>query len=197
MIKRLFDIVCSTVGLLILSPLFIVLSLCIYKDSKGPLLFHQLRIGKNGKPFYIHKFRTMIQNAELLGERITVKNDPRITKCGKILRKYKLDELPQLFNVLKGEMSIVGPRPEVPEYVDLYPEDIKNKVLSVLPGITDLAAVEYRSENDMLLKEGDPRRDYIERILPKKLELYVDYIDKRSLLLDLSIILRTIIAIIR
>jgi len=196
MAKRIFDLVCAGLGLLLLAPLFALISLCIKLDSKGPVFFKQLRIGRFQKPFYIYKFRTMIQDAEKKGIKLTVGRDSRITRCGTILRKYKIDELPQLINVVKGEMSLVGPRPEVPEYVKYYPEQIKEIIFSVRPGITDYASLKFRNENKLLASATDPEKTYVEKILPEKLKLYVHYVQNRSLLGDILIILNTLLRII-
>jgi len=192
MIKRIFDIIFSGLGLLILSPLFLVVAILIKIDSKGPIFFRQRRVGKNGKIFKIWKFRTMINKGWQKGPLITISDqDPRITHFGKFLRKYKLDELPQLINVLKGEMSLVGPRPEVPEYVALYTSEQK-KVLSVKPGITDFASLKYINENEILSKTDNWEKSYINHIMPNKLNINLEYIKKKSLALDLIIILKTI-----
>ena len=167
---RLFDIIISIFSLLILSPLFIIIAVLIKIDSDGPVFFTQNRIGKNGKGFDLIKFRSMHTYNSANKLLLTVGDDPRITKIGAFLRKYKLDELPQLFNVLIGEMSIVGPRPEVKQYVDLYNEE-QRLVLVVRPGITDFASIKYSHENDMLKVQADPERYYIEHILPEKIKL--------------------------
>ncbi len=174
-----------------------MIAIWIKVDSPGPVFFRQVRVGQRGKEFRVFKFRTMVPDAEKLGLKITVGGDPRITRTGHFLRKYKLDELPQLFNVLFGEMSLVGPRPEVPEYVELYPAEIREKVLSVKPGITDLASLEYKDENDLLKDAENPREIYIHEIMPRKLEYYVQYVDQRTLWFDFNIILRTIVAVVR
>lgn len=197
MSKRLFDLFWTIPGLLILSPLLVSIAICIKLDSSGPVFFRQTRIGRYGRPFQVMKFRTMVIDAEKRGLRITVGHDPRITRSGRFLRKYKLDELPQLFNVFKGEMSLVGPRPEVPEYVDCYPAGLRDKVLSVKPGITDRASIEYRDENSLLAGSLDPARTYREEILPVKLRYYAQYADEQSLWLDFRLILRTLLAIMR
>lgn len=189
--KRIFDLCFSFVGLIILAPLFIAISVWIKIDSQGSIFFRQIRVGKFGKEFKIIKFRTMVENAESLGKQITVSNDSRITTSGSFLRKYKLDELPQLFNVLKGEMSLVGPRPEVPKYVCLYTSE-QRQILSVLPGITDLASIKFRNENEILAQAFDPEKVYIEQIMPNKLELNQAYICQSSILFDLYLILETL-----
>ena len=196
-VKRIFDLVFVIPGLLTLFPVFVLVAIWIKNDSTGPIFFRQVRVGKSGQPFRIFKFRTMVVNAESLGEKVTVGKDPRITRSGGFLRKYKLDELPQLINVLNGEMSLVGPRPEVPEYVAHWPEEIRDLVLSVPPGITDFASIEFRDENDMLQGASDPVEKYIKEIIPIKLGYYARYVRERSILLDFRLILRTINAIFR
>jgi len=193
--KRIFDLLLVIPGLIVLSPVFLLIFFLISRDSDGPILFRQKRVGLNGQVFNVLKFRTMIVNAEQKGAKITTSGDSRITKTGCWLRKYKLDELPQLINVLKGDMSLVGPRPEVPEYVEFYTDEQKKKVLSVLPGITDRASIEFRNENDILKNSKDPVQDYKEKILPIKLDYYEKYVDERSLWLDLKLIIKTIVAI--
>lgn len=196
MIKRIFDFICSLIGLILLSPIFVFIALWIKADSKGPIFFKQIRVGQYGKEFKIHKFRTMVNGAPKKGLAITVGQDSRITKVGRFLRKYKLDELPQLIDVLRGKMSLVGPRPEIPQYVNLYPEGVKEKVLSVKPGITDMASIEMIDENDLLAKYDDAQKAYIEIIMPEKLEYYLDYVNKKNFIYDLKIIYLTIRAIL-
>ncbi|EEH96869.1 sugar transferase [Clostridium tertium] len=191
-IKRIFDFLASLLGIIILSPILLIVAIAIKIDSKGDILFLQKRIGKNGIPFYIYKFRTMVSDAEKLGKQITVGKDNRITKVGAFLRKYKIDELPQLFNVLKGDMSLVGPRPEVPKYVELYTE-LERRVLKVRPGITDLASLRYKDENDILGKVDNPEEYYINVIMKDKLKLNLEYIEKSNLIFDISLIFKTII----
>lgn len=195
MAKRLFDILLSALGLLLLSPLLLAIALWVKLDSPGPALFRQQRIGRHGKPFAIHKFRTMRVDAPAQGPQITIGADPRITRSGAILRRYKLDELPQLWDVLRGAMSLVGPRPEVARYVALYPDDLRQLVLSVRPGITDLASIEYRDEGAVLARSSDPERSYVEEVMPAKLALAAQYVRTQSLAGDLRLILRTIKAI--
>lgn len=190
-LKRIFDIVVSFVGLVILSPLFLILAIAIARDSKGPVFFKQTRVGRNEVPFKIYKFRTMVEDAEARGMQLTVGDDSRITKVGTFLRKTKIDELPQLINVFKGEMSFVGPRPEVPKYVGLYTED-QRQVLMVRPGITDLASIEYRNESELLATADNPEKVYIEEVMPRKIELNKEYIRNMSLVYDMRIILKTI-----
>jgi len=195
MAKRAFDIVCAALGLALLAPLLLVLALWIKLDSPGPVFFRQQRVGRRGRPFLIHKFRTM--RADNAGPQITVGADPRITRCGALLRRYKLDELPQLWDVLRGAMSLVGPRPEVPRYVALYPDDMRRLVLSVRPGITDPASLHYRNESERLAAAADPEREYIEVVMPAKLALAADYVRQASLAGDLRLILSTLAALRR
>jgi lipopolysaccharide/colanic/teichoic acid biosynthesis glycosyltransferase len=189
--KRIFDLFFALAGIIILIPLFIIIAIWIKLDSPGAIFFRQTRVGQFGREFCIYKFRTMVSNAEAIGKQITVGSDRRITTSGKFLRKYKLDELPQLFNVLKGEMSFVGPRPEVPKYFALYPPN-GSDVLNVRPGITDLASIAFRKENELLATAPDPEQFYIQEIVPKKLALNMQYIDQASLAFDLQIILQTL-----
>lgn len=191
-IKRIFDFIASLLGCIILIPVFAIIAILIKLDSKGPVFFKQKRVGEYGKEFEILKYRTMVVDAEKLGKQITVGNDCRITKIGRFLRKYKLDELPQLFNVLKGDMSLVGPRPEVPKYVNLYNED-ERAVLNVKPGITDFASIEYRDENEILGSVENPEEYYINIIMKHKLQLNLKYIDNNNLFLDIKIILKTLL----
>jgi len=187
--KRLFDLCCVLPSLILISPLFLLIALWIKLDSRGSVFFLQIRIGQFGKPFKIIKFRTMCPSEE--GPSLTIGRDARITRCGHFLRQYKLDELPQLINVLKGEMSLVGPRPEVPEYVELYPDGIKEYVLSVPVGITDYASIEFRNESEILATSQRPEMDYVEKILPLKLAYHQQYVKEQSLYLDFKLILRT------
>lgn len=188
--KRIFDLIWTIIGFFILSPLFLVIMLIIKLEDGGPVFFRQERIGYKGKPFIIYKFRTMIVDADKKGSLITVGKDPRITKVGYWLRKTKLDELPQLFNVLKGEMSLVGPRPEVARYVNLYTEAQK-KVLDLIPGMTDFASIEYIDENEILARSEKPEEVYINEIMPKKIELNLKYASNISLWNDFLIIVKT------
>lgn len=191
-IKRIFDFLVSLLGIVILSPIFIIVSIAIKIDSRGSILFLQKRVGKDGKEFNIYKFRTMVTDAEKLGKQITIGNDSRITKVGAFLRKFKIDELPQLFNVLLGDMSLVGPRPEVPKYVALYNNEQK-KVLSIRPGITDMASLRYKDENDILGKVDNPEEYYINVIMKDKLSLNLEYIEKSNVFFDIYLIVKTII----
>lgn len=192
MMKRVFDIVASFCGLVALSPVLLVIVALIKASSAGSVFFCQTRVGRGGKLFRIYKFRTMIPQAEQHGDKITVGNDKRITPIGAFLRKTKLDELPQLFNVLKGDMSVVGPRPEVPEFVAEHPEDIRKIILSVRPGITDTASIEFSDEAGLLGKKSDPRQAYIDEILPLKAEHYLRYAKNNSFCGDLHIIWATL-----
>lgn len=189
--KRLFDIVCSFFGLVILSPLFIFLSLWVGLSSRGGVFYKQQRVGLNGRDFTLYKFRSMATGSDKKGLLTVGGKDSRITKAGYFIRKYKLDELPQLFNVLKGDMSFVGPRPEVRKYVDMYSEK-QRRVLSVRPGITDIASMKYRNENDLLAKAENPEQYYIDVIMPDKLALNLNYIDTRNFFRDIKLIFRTI-----
>ncbi|MGK7944885.1 MAG: sugar transferase [Microcystaceae cyanobacterium] len=194
--KRLFDIVVAFLGLMVLLPVLIPIAIWIKLDSPGSIFFRQVRVGKEGKEFEIFKFRTMVSDAEKKGKLLTVGEDPRITRSGHFLRKYKLDELPQLLNVLRGQMSFVGPRPEVPRYVSLYSEQ-QRQVLAVRPGITDLASIQFRNENDLLASVNDPENYYIETIMPHKLSLNMTYISQANLWNDLKIIVTTLFKIVK
>lgn len=194
--KRFFDWLASGVGLVLLSPLLLALAVWIKLDSSGPIFFRQERVGRGGSLFRIHKFRTMVTDAERLGLQITVGVDARVTRVGHFLRKYKLDELPQLIDVWLGRMSLVGPRPEVPHYVEYYPEDVRALVQSVRPGITDLASIEFKDENEILGKSVNPDQTYITEILPIKLFYYANYVRNRSFIGDIYIIYRTIKSIL-
>jgi lipopolysaccharide/colanic/teichoic acid biosynthesis glycosyltransferase len=192
--KRAFDFACALAGLVLLAPVLILTAVLIRLDSRGPALFFQERVGRRGRVFRIIKFRTMAIGAETRGQ-ITVGNDTRVTRVGHALRRFKIDELPQLLNVLRGEMSLVGPRPEVPRYVACYPDCVRQVVLSVPPGITDWASIEFREENALLGRAHDPERTYIEQILPVKLDYYVRYVRERSFAVDIKIIFLTLLAI--
>jgi len=195
-LKRAFDVVGSAIGLLSVSFLLLAVAVWVKLDSKGPVLFRQVRVGKDGKLFRIFKFRTMVVDAESKGMQITVGGrDPRVTRAGYHLRRLKLDELPQLLNVFLGEMSFVGPRPEVPRYVELYSARQRD-VLSVRPGITDPASLAFCDENDLLAKEPDPEKAYIEQIMPKKLAMNLEYLGRASFVSDLGLICRTVLGIL-
>ena len=195
MIKRIFDFVASFFGLILLSLLFLFIALWIKLDSKGPVFFRQQRVGLKGGGFKIHKFRTMKESSEDQG-RLTIGDDDRITQSGQFLRKFKFDELPQLIDVFIGRMSLVGPRPEVQEFIDIYPVDIKNKILSIKPGITDMASIEMANENDILGKYKNPKQAYIDIILPMKQKHYLNYVDNHNIWLDIKIIFLTLKRII-
>ena len=190
MLKRLFDIFYSLIGIIVLSPFLIIISLLVGLGSKGGIFYIQTRVGKNGKDFSLFKFRTMHTGSDKKGLLTVGARDNRITSIGYFLRKYKLDELPQLFNVLSGSMSLVGPRPEVRKYVEMY-NDEQKKVLDVKPGITDYASIEYVNENEILAKSENPEETYIREIMPDKLQLNLKYIREKSSLTDLKIIFRT------
>ncbi|NDZ13442.1 sugar transferase [Variovorax sp. WS11] len=195
MVKRVFDIIFALCALVIAAPLLVGIALWIKLDSRGSILFRQERVGLRGRSFFICKFRTMRFDPAEGGLQITIGADPRITRAGTFLRRYKLDELPQFVNVLIGHMSVVGPRPEVPRYVALYPNETRDLILSVRPGITDLASIAYRNESMDLAAVGDPEELYIRAILPAKLEHCCQYVREQSLLLDLVIVWRTAVAI--
>ena len=195
MLKRLFDLMITIPMLLLVSPFFLIIALLIKIGSNGPVFYMQTRVGLNNRDFKIFKFRTMHINADKAGLLTVGGRDPRVTPIGFFLRKYKLDELPQLLNVLFGSMSLVGPRPEVRKYVDLYNAE-QQKVLSVKPGITDYASIEYSEENDLLAKSNDPEKTYIEEIMPAKLLLNQKYIAEKSIITDLKIIWMTAAKII-
>lgn len=197
MAKRLFDWLASTFGLLALAPVLLSLAVWIKLDSPGPVFFRQERVGRGGRLFRIHKFRTMVTDAERRGLQITVGADARVTRVGQWLRKYKLDELPQLLDVWLGYMSLVGPRPEVPRYVACYPADVRDVVLSVRPGITDRASIEFKDENEILGRAADPHLAYVNEVLPIKLRYYVDYVAHRSFWSDIGIIFATVRALVR
>ena len=177
---RFFDFILSLVGLVVLAPIFIVLAIWIKIDSKGPVFYKQVRVGRNGIDFGLFKFRSMVVDADKKGLITVGGRDPRITRSGYFIRKYKLDELPQLINVLLGDMSLVGPRPEVRKYVELYTDE-QQKVLSVKPGITDYASIEYMDENEILGKSNDPEKTYIEEIMPEKIKYNMKYINNKNL----------------
>lgn len=188
--KRLFDIFASGLGLIALSPLFVVLAVWIKCDSRGPVFYRQTRVGKDNKDFRLFKFRSMRPDSDKLGLITVGGRDPRVTRSGYYIRKYKLDEFPQLINVFRGDMSLVGPRPEVRKYVDMYsPEQMR--VLSVRPGITSLASIRYRNENEILAASADPDKTYIEQVMPDKLAIDLEYVDRATLLNDIKLILST------
>ncbi len=190
MAKRLFDVAGAALALALLSPLLLLLALVVRLDSPGPALYRQERIGRHGRPFRIHKFRTMVDGAG--GLPIAVGADPRITRAGRWLRRTRLDELPQFIDVLMGDMSLVGPRPEVPRYVALYPPALRERALAVRPGITDPASLDFLDESDRLARAADPEREYVEVILPRKLQAAADYADRATLWTDLQVLARTL-----
>ena len=189
--KRVFDLTSSLAAIVLLSPLLIVFSLLILLTMGWPVFYRQWRVGRNGRHFRIIKFRSMVKNADRQGPAVTVGGDPRITRIGKILRKYKFDELPQLLNVLAGHMSVVGPRPEVPEYVAFYTDEQK-RVLSVRPGLTDPASIVYRDEESILARYDDTRTAYVEKIMPAKLRLNPAYLEKATFGGDLALVFTTL-----
>ncbi len=196
MLKRLFDIFASFFGILILLPFFIIIIFLMIVTSGFPIFYLQTRVGRNGRDFKLFKFRTMHLDADKKGLLTVGGRDPRVTSIGYYLRKYKLDELPQLFNVIFGTMSLVGPRPEVRKYVDLYTNE-QQKVLAVRPGITDFASLEFINENDLLAKSANPEQTYINDIMPAKLTLNAKYIEQHGLLVDFKIIVNTILKIVQ
>lgn len=192
MCKRALDVLLSFFSLLALSPLLLAVAVWVSCDSPGPIIFRQQRVGRGGRLFTIFKFRTMRTDTEAHGAQITVGNDSRITRAGAFLRRTKVDELPQLWNVLLGDMSIVGPRPEVPRYVALYPPLVREIVQRMRPGITDMASLAFRDESTLLGQSADPEATYVQQILPIKLRYATDYVQNQSLWLDLKIIMRTV-----
>ncbi len=193
---RFFDFILSLVGLVVLAPIFIVLAIWIKIDSKGSVFYKQVRVGQNGIDFGLFKFRSMVVDADKKGLITVGGRDPRITRSGYFIRKYKLDELPQLINVLVGDMSLVGPRPEVRKYVDLYTYE-QQKELSVKPGITDYASIEYMDENEILGKSSDPEKTYIEEIMPEKIKYNMKYIQNKNVSEYFKIIFLTLLKIVR
>lgn len=192
--KRVFDATVSAVGLMVLAVPLMVIALAVWIDSGRPVLFRQTRIGKDGKPFTMLKYRTMLTDAESAG-RLSIGSDPRVTRIGHVLRKYKLDELPQLLNVLRGDMSLVGPRPEVPEFAFVYPE--QSEVWTVRPGITDPTAVHFYNESRLLARADDPAAYYRDVLLPEKTRGYVDYVRSRTFWSDLGVIFQTLLRVVR
>jgi lipopolysaccharide/colanic/teichoic acid biosynthesis glycosyltransferase len=195
MLKRMFDLICATIGLLLLLPVFIIVGFIIRKDGR-PTFFRQERVGLNGKPFRIFKFRSMVVNAEKQGARITAGRDSRITGIGRVMRKTKIDELPQLINVFLNQMSLVGPRPELPDYVERWSKDDQNIILSIKPGMTDYASLIYSNEQAVLGVSKNPDKTYLEEVMPNKLALYRKYVQEKSVWLDLRIIIATILKLI-
>lgn len=196
MIKRIFDMAVAAAALVILGPLLLWIAWWVRREDGGPVFYRGTRTGLHGVPFRIYKFRTMVVDAEWIGGPSTAGDDHRVTRVGRFLRKYKLDELPQLINVLRGDMSIVGPRPEVKRYTDMYTDEEK-AILTVRPGITDWASIWNADEGSVLAGEADPERVYLEKIRPRKLQLQLQYVRERSFLVDLKIILLTLLALTR
>lgn len=197
MIKRIFDIIFSIFGIIITLPIWVLVVILIKTDSSGPIFYKARRVGKNGKVFKMYKFRTMVENADKLGGPSTAGDDIRLTKTGKFLKRFQLDELPQFINILKGEMSFVGPRPEVEFYINIMTEEERSKILSVLPGITDYASLWNFHEGDVLKGAEDPEKEYMEKIRPEKIRLQLKYIEEKSFLVDLKIIFKTIIKVFK
>ena len=190
--KRAFDIMVSLTGLIVVLPLLLVVAVAIKLDSSGPIFFRQRRIGREFRPFFIYKLRTMVQDAPARGMSITAGRDPRITRVGHFLRQTKMDELPQLINVLKGDMTLVGPRPEVPHYVELFRKDYE-EILQIRPGITDLASLKYRDEATILGQSENPEEEYVTRVLPEKIRLAKEYMNQSSFFFDTMLILKTLL----
>lgn len=191
MAKRAFDLFWALLGLALLSPLLLLVAAAVKLEDGGPVFFRQLRVGRGGRPFRIWKFRTMVTDAERAGRSITVGRDPRITRLGHFLRRAKLDELPQLMNVVAGEMSLVGPRPEVPQFVALYTQ-AQRAILDLRPGITDLASIKYRNESELLAQAEDPDEAYVQRIVPDKIRINLGYAAQAGLWSDFRVILATL-----
>lgn len=195
-LKRLFDILASLILLIILSPLFIIFSIMIKLDSKGPIMFKQNRVTENGRIFKIFKFRTMVENADKNGSQVTVKNDDRVTKIGKFLRKFRLDEIPQLINILIGDMSFVGTRPEVPKYVELYTDEMKATLL-MKAGVTSLASIKFKDEEKLLQMDGNIDKIYIEDILPQKMQYNLEYLKRFNFFYDIKLMFMTLFAVVK
>jgi len=191
MVKRVFDVVFSVFGFVVALPIILIIAILIKKEDEGPVFYRGSRVGKDGKIFRMFKFRTMVLNADKIGGPSTSVDDPRLTKIGKFVRSHNLDELPQFIDILIGNMSFVGPRPEVPSEVETYPEETKNIILSVKPGLTDLATLEDIHEEEILRGAKDPHQAYRELIKPKKLKLAVEYVQKKSFFLDIKILVKT------
>ena len=195
-LKRLFDILASLILLIILSPLFIIFSIMIKLDSKGPIMFKQNRVTENGRIFKIFKFRTMVENADKNGSQVTVENDSRVTKIGKFLRKFRLDEIPQLINILIGDMSFVGTRPEVPKYVELYTDEMKATLL-MKAGVTSLASIKFKDEEKLLQLDGNIDKIYIENILPQKMQYNLEYLKRFNFFYDIKLMFMTLFAVVK
>ena len=195
--KRVFDLLGAAIALILLWPLFVAVALWIKLDSPGPVMFRQQRVGRHGRLFAIHKFRTMVADAPQRGPQLTLGDDPRITPAGAFLRRSKIDELPQLLDVLAGHMSLVGPRPELPAYVAHYPAELRDRVLAVRPGITDPVSLDFADESVLLARAADPEREYIEVLLPQKLRAAAAYAERATLWTDLVVIGRTVCLLVR
>jgi lipopolysaccharide/colanic/teichoic acid biosynthesis glycosyltransferase len=193
--KRTVDIAAAAIALLVLLPVLLVVAAAVKLDSAGPVLFRQVRVGRRFRPFFIYKFRTMVVGADCRGPAITSSCDARITRLGRVLRLTKIDELPQLLNVLKGQMSLVGPRPEVPKYVEMFRDDFA-EILQARPGLTDLASLKYRNEAETLAQAAQPEREYVTRILPDKIALSKEYLQRASLAFDVMLIARTLAVVV-
>jgi lipopolysaccharide/colanic/teichoic acid biosynthesis glycosyltransferase len=196
MTKRLFDLVFALTGLIVLAPVFLIVALLIKLDSPGPTFYRGERVGKDGVPFAMYKFRTMVVDADRMGAALTCDGDPRVTRVGRFLRRWKIDESPQLINVLRGEMSLVGPRPEAACYVEHYTAR-QRRVLSVRPGITGLTQVRFPHEETLLRNSPDVAAEYVETIMPQKLDLDLEYVESQTLLLDTRLIVRTVLSVLR
>jgi len=194
-VRRILDVLVAAVGLVLTSPVLLAAAVAVRLDSPGPAIFRQRRVGLGGESFDILKFRTMREDAESLGAQLTIGADPRVTRVGKFLRAWKIDELPQLINVLRGEMALVGPRPEVPRYVDLYTPE-QRQVLRARPGITDPASIQFRSESEFMARQEDPERYYREVLMPLKLQINLDYLARRTLASDFGILVETAKAVV-
>lgn len=194
--KRIFDLILSIPSLIILSPVYLLSAILIKLDTRGPVLFSQDRVGRNGKPFRLYKFRTMVKDAANIGPPVTTADDPRITKTGRLLRKFKVDEMLQVINIVKGDMSVIGPRPEIKKYVDMFKEDYE-QVLRIKPGMTDYALIAFRNEEDILSRFHDVEEGYVKEVLPEKIRLYKEYMAEMNLLTDIRIFFGTIWEILR
>jgi len=189
--KRMFDLLLSIPSLIILSPVYLLSAILIKLDTPGPILFSQDRIGQNGKPFRLYKFRTMVKDAAKIGPPVTTAHDPRITKTGRLLRKFKVDEMLQVMNIVKGDMSVIGPRPEVKKYIDIFAEEYKD-ILKIKPGMTDYALIVFRNEEDILSRFQNVEEGYIKEVMPEKIKLYRQYLSEMSLKTDIKIFFQTI-----
>jgi len=194
--KRIFDLILSIPSFIILSPIFLIASILIKIETPGTVTFAQERIGRGGKSFKLYKFRTMVKDASKIGPLITTKNDPRITKIGRLLRKFKIDEMLQIANIIKGDMSVIGPRPEIKKYIDVFKKDYE-EVLKIKPGMTDYALIAFRNEEEILAKFNDIEEGYIKEVMPEKIKLYKKYMDEMSLLTDIKIFFLTIWEILK